>query len=469
MQEESVFTRPDLADSPARFAEAALGLTPTDQQREFLEAVAKPGARVAVRSGHGTGKSTSLAVAALWFLATRPDGLVPCTAPTSHQLQDVLWRELRRLIGRLPDEARALFQVTADRVQRKGATGMIVARTARPENPDALQGFHAEHILFIIDEAAGVSDAIFEVARGALSTPSARVALTGNPTRLSGYFHNAFHGARDSWTRLVFSCLGSPLVAPEYARDIAREYGEDSDMYRVRVLGEFPRTGMFNLISLELVDQAMARAMPENFQDREPLVYGVDPAWLGMDRSAIVARRGLSARVVAATRGLDTVRLTELVARRAESDCPDAIFVDQTGVGAGVLDQLKRTSHNVIGVSFAHTPHEPDRFANKRAELWWRLRDWLHQGPVLEKNDDLRDDLIKPEYSLNGSGKIQLESKDDMRKRGLASPDLADALARTFSLPVRRRDGSPAVVMAADSQRPYEWMERNNEWEHSEV
>lgn len=450
----------EIPDEPALFAEQALNISPTGQQREFLQALARPGARVAVRSGHGTGKSTALAIAALWFFCTRKDALVPCTAPTAHQLQDVLWRELRRLIAGMDEETRKRFQVTADRIQMKGSAGMIVARTARPENPDALQGFHAPEILFIIDEAAGVNDTIFEVARGALSTPSARVALTGNPTRLSGYFHNAFHMARNSWTRLCFSCLESPLVAPEYAAEIAAEYGEDSDMYRVRVLGEFPTTGMFNLISLELVDKAMPRKVPVNYMNDAPLVIGVDPAWLGGDRSAAMVRQGMSARLLFVVRGVDTAQLAELVARRSAPLDPDAIFVDQTGVGAGVVDQLKRTAFPVTGVSFAQRPLEPDRFVNRRAEMWWRLKEWLEQGPVLEASGDLRDDLVAPEYLMTSAGKVQLEAKESMRGRGLASPDLGDALALTFAMPVYPRQRNPPPEPGAERYNAYDWMER---------
>ncbi|MCC8180611.1 MAG: hypothetical protein LIP23_06860, partial [Planctomycetes bacterium] len=406
------------------------------------------------------GKSTALAAAALWFVATRPDGLAPCTAPTAHQLQDVLWREMKRLLANMAEDERALFIATADRIQRKDATGMIVARTARAENPDALQGFHAPDILFIIDEAAGVNNAVFEVARGALSTPSARVALTGNPTRLNGYFHAAFHAARDSWERLHFSCLDSRLVAPEFCAEMAAEYGEDSDVYRIRVLGEFPRTGMFNLISLEAVEKAMNTPAPPVPSPDAPKIIGVDPAWMGQDRSAAVLRQGMSARVLFCIRGADTTRLAELVARKAEECDPDAIFVDQTGVGAGVTDLLQRTRYPVTGIAFSQTPLQPERFVNRRAEMWWRVREWLELGPALEANPDLRDDLIAPEYCLTPVGKILLEAKADMRKRGLASPDLGDALALTFAMPVRPAPRAEAAASDDGGYNVYEWMER---------
>ncbi|MCD8349614.1 MAG: hypothetical protein LUC93_03285 [Planctomycetaceae bacterium] len=447
-------------NDPVLWCRDIIKLEPTAQQKEFLTALAQPGARVAVRSGHGTGKSTALAAGGLWFVSTRKDALVPCTAPTAHQLQDVLWREYRRLLNRMNDFWRGQFSVNADRITR--GSSMVVGRTARPENPDALQGFHAPEILFEIEEAAGVAEPIFEVARGALSTPSARVALAGNPTRLTGYFHNAFHGARDTWTRLQFSCLDSPLVDPSYATDIAAEYGEDSDMYRVRVLGDFPKAGLYNLISLDLVERAMATTLPLHSQDHAPIIIGVDPAWLGTDRSVAVLRQGMLARVLFAVRGVDTVKLADLVARRAEQERPDAIFVDQTGVGAGVYDQLRRTGQNVVGIAFSQSPIDTDRFVNKRIEMWWNMKEWLEQGPALEQNNDLRDDLIGPEYFHTNTGKMQLESKDDMRKRGLASPDLGDALALTFARPVHKRQESAFRDMPPGPEpRFYDWMERH--------
>ncbi len=448
--------------SPAYFAEHALGLAPTPQQAQFFDALAKPCARVAVRSGHGTGKSTALAAAALWFLSTRNDALVPCTAPTAHQLQDVLWREVRRLLTGMEESLRKRYTVTTDRVSLHGSAGLIVARTARPENPDALQGFHAEEILFLIDEAAGVNNRIFEVARGALSTPSARVAMAGNPTRLNGYFYSAFHNASDTWNGMQFSCLDSPLVAPEYAAEIAREYGEDSDMYRVRVLGDFPKAGVYNLIPLEWVDAAMDCAMPQDHIQDAPIIFGIDPAWMGTDRSAGMVRQGMAASILFTVRQADTSTLAQLVAHRAAELRPDAIFVDQTGVGAGVFDQLKHAGYPVIGIAFSQRPMEPERFLNRRAEIWWRVREWLEKGPVLEKNSDLRDDLISPEYSFTVSGKIQLEAKEDMRRRGLASPDLGDALALTFAMPVIPARSITAPKQPADQFSAYDWMKRRN-------
>lgn len=447
-------------DSPSVFARRFLDLSPTKQQTEFLDAVARPGARAAVRSGHGTGKSTALAVAALWFLSTRADALVPCTAPTAHQLQDVLWREIRRLVAGMPKPVKALFTVSQDRVTLAGSTGMIVARTARPENPDALQGFHAAEILFVIDEAAGVGDAVFEVARGALSTPSARVAMAANPTRLSGYFYEAFHKNRDNWRGLCFSCLDSPLVAPEYPAEMAREFGEDSDVYRVRVLGEFPRHGLNSLISADNVVRALNRTLGLGAARYAPSILGVDPAWEGNDRSVIVHRKGVFAEVLTVLRRQDGVALAQLVAQhRTKLGGDTAIFVDQTGVGASVCDQLRHIGVDHVRIAFNQTPANPERFQDKRVEMWWAVREWLQGDVALSPHDEWLADLTAPEYETNPRGKLVLESKAQMRKRGLASPDLGDALALTFAMPVFRCSVKQREAEAWD---PYRVLRKRN-------
>lgn len=448
-----------IGQSPAEFARAFLRLEPTRQQQELLEGVSRPGARVAVRSGHGTGKSTALAVAALWFLTTRRDALVPCTAPTAHQLQDVLWRELRRLIGRMRPEVAEQYTINQDRVHLRGSAGMIVARTARPEKPDALQGFHAPNIMFIIDEAAGVANAVFEVARGALSTPSARVALAGNPTALTGYFYDAFHIHRDSWSRLHFSCLESPLVDPTFADGMRRDYGEDSDIYRIRVLGEFPRQGLRSIIPADRVDAALEKKLPPNAVDYAPPVIGVDPAWEGSDRSVIALRQGIFAKIMFVGRGLHGDELAQQVMRHQDAEHAEYVFVDKTGVGASCCDFLRTAGRRFLGVSFAQSPIDGEQFINKRAEMWWRMREWFLGDVMLAPHQDIKADLIGPEYGTNDRGKVYLESKEDMRKRGLPSPDLGDALALTFAISVTKRAQRSTVNTFSRTFNPFSGIE----------
>jgi hypothetical protein len=228
---------------PALFAKEVLGAEPTDQQWEASRKLVQT-RRVSIRSGHGTGKSTFMAWCVLWFLACYFPAKVPATAPTSHQLEDVLWSEIAKWHRKMADQFPALaaefeWSTGAFRMRSAPNESFSVARTSRPEKPEALQGFHAENILFLIDEAAGVADNVFEVAEGALSTEGAFVVMAANPTRQSGYFFDSHHRMRAAWAALHWSCIDSPMVSRDYIDSMRKKYGEHSPVYKVRVLGEF--------------------------------------------------------------------------------------------------------------------------------------------------------------------------------------------------------------------------------------
>lgn len=422
--------------SPVLFAKTACATSPTAQQRQILEAIANPGAKVAIASGHGTGKSTALAIIALWFLVTRHDAKIPCTAPTGHQLEDVLWGEIRAAVSRMPEWLRNQIHVSKNRVTIDGSAGFIVARTARPESPEALQGFHGEHLLFIIDEGAGVDDKIFEVAYGALSTPNARAIMPGNPTLLTGFFYRTFH-SDNSWVKFQFSSADSELADEAFIENAKRDYGEDSDMFRVRVLGQFPRAGLTGIVPAEAVDAALSRRLSPTAA-RDMLfhsILGVDPAWEGEDRSVVVLRQGPYARVVFCGRHLSGDVLAQHVMRLAAEHRVKYIFVDKTGVGASCCDFLTVLHVPHVRVSFAESPNG-DMFMNRRAEIWWKMREWfVEKEPILAPFEGIRDDIIAPTYGIRDNGKIYLESKEEMRKKGIKSPDLGDALALTFCIP----------------------------------
>lgn len=445
-------------ESAALFVSDQFGIEPTAQQKALLDAASKPGAHVAVKSGHGTGKSTTLAWLALWGLCCFEDVKVPCTAPTGHQLEDVLWSEIEKWRARMLEPWRSAVSVTSDAVKIAGLPNFAAARTGRKENPEALQGFHADTLLFLVDEASGIPDQVFEVARGALSTPGARVVMAANPTRTTGYFYQAFHRNREAWDLLTFSCADSPLVSKEYVEEMQEEYGEESDIYRVRVLGEFPKGGDLQFISSALVEQAQGRYYREDAFSFAPVVLGVDVAAFGGDRCVVFLRQGLYSELLWTGREVETATLAGVVARLEDERKADAVFVDSTGVGFGVASNLRQMGRSPIPVDFggasAHTT-----YLNKRAECWGLLRDWLQEGGWLPKDDRLRDDLCAPEYGYTLSGKIQLERKEKMRARGLASPDLADALALTFAAPVVRQEYVPDF-RPRDRRDIFEWGRR---------
>lgn len=435
-----------------RFAVECLGVVPTEQQELILDNASKLNARVAVKSGHGIGKSSSLAWLILWGLVCYDDMLIACTAPTNHQLNDILMAEVKKWAKDMLEPWRSAIRFRQFEIRMETLQGRCVMRTGQRGNPEALQGFHAASMLYIIDEASGVDEAVFETARGALSTPGARIVMTANPTRASGFFYNAFNVNRDSWRRLTLSSADSPNVTPEYVADMAREYGVESDVYRVRVLGEFPSRGDMQFISTDLADKAAARYLDEIAYSYAPLVIGCDVANYGGDRSVIYLRQGLYSKLLLSMHGQDDtwlMRYTDQIVKYADEYNADAIMVDGAGVGAGVVSRLHQLGRKPINVQFGGASSAPE-YLNKRAECWGLMREWLQDGGWIERNDDLIADLTAPEYQLNIKGLIQLERKEDIKKRGVHSPDLADALALTFAVPVNphKARGSYSPVSA---------------------
>lgn len=420
------------------FVVDVLKAEPTSQQAELLRGISEPGAKVAVRSGHGVGKSSCMAWCILWYLWTRSGAKVPCTAPSAHQLHDVLWAEVDMWRRRLPGPMAEATVVKKEEVVIEGAGRghFAVARTARRESPDALQGFHAKHLMFVIDEASGVCDEVFEVARGALTTPGARAIMAGNPVSKSGYFFDVFNRGVGGWKLLQFNGEESPLVSREYIEHIAAEFGRDSDVYRVRVLGEFPRASLSQYISRGLVEMAAGRGVVGAGSEYAPVIFGVDVSYYGDDRSVICARQGLRAEILWSGREVSTLELADKVRVFAQVRRPKRIFVDIVGVGAGVVDALRSWGLPVVGVNGGAQSGRVE-LANKRAEMWYEMKKWLEEGGVIPADRELMDDLVTPQFAYHPiSGKIRLESKQVIRGRGGRSPDLADALALTFAYPV---------------------------------
>jgi phage terminase large subunit len=429
---------------PALFAEEVLGAEPTEQQWQASNAIVEK-RRVSIRSGHGTGKSTFEAWAILWFLSCYFPAKVPATAPTSHQLEDVLWSELAKWHRVMKERLPALgdqFEWSNEAFRMKSAPNesFSVARTSRPERPEALQGFHADHILFVIDEASGVPDNVFEVAEGALSTDGAFVIMAANPTRQSGYFFDSHHKMRGSWAALHWNGEDSPRVSKEYIANMEKKYGRQSSVYKVRVLGEFVDAAD-GVISLELCEAAKNREVAV-IQSAKP-VWGVDVARFGDDSSALAKRNGNhQLEPVKEWWGKDTMQTVGLI--KSEWDAtpvkmrPIAINVDVIGIGAGVVDRLKELGLPVVGINVAETEavnSRSDRQFNRlRDELWWKSREWLESKDCkLCEDEETIAELTTPTYSILSNGLIQVERKDDMKKRGVKSPNRADAWNLTFA------------------------------------
>lgn len=434
------------ANHPVEFVEDVIGAKPDSIQAEILRSV-NENKMTSVRSGHGTGKSTVESWAVIWFMCTRPYPKIPCTAPTQHQLFDILWAEISKWIRNSPCLDNDLIW-TKEKLYMVGhpEEWFAVARTA--SKPDSLQGFHADNLLYIIDEASGVDDIVFEPVLGTMSTEGAHLLMCGNPTQLSGFFYDSHHKNRSSYNTFHIDGRNSPRVSQEFVQTIIDMYGEDSDVFRVRVAGEFPKAENDVFIPLPLVEKGIMNELPKIAQKPLKIVIGVDVARFGDDSTVIVTN--VDGHISKPTRrhGQDTMATVgdivklyrQLVAQYPLYNRKIYIIVDDTGVGGGVTDRLKEvkmeqglSKMGIVAVNFGEKiPDESaaDYFGNLPTYMWSLVRDRLKDGSVqLPDDDNLVAELSTRKYKMTSVGKLILESKDEMKKRGLPSPDIADAVA----------------------------------------
>jgi hypothetical protein len=239
--------------NPTLFVQEVLNTQPDDWQKEFLTHIADGNRRISVRSGHGVGKSTAASWAILWYLFLRFPVKIVLTAPTSSQLYDALFAELKRWVKALPETLRDQLEVKQDRIEVKEAPNeaFISARTSRAEQPEALQGVHSENVMLVADEASGIPEQVFEAAAGSMSGHQAVTLLLGNPVRSSGFFYDTHNRLKDDWITMRVNCTDSPRVSDAYVDEMRSRYGEESNAFRIRVLGEFPRSDDDTVIPME--------------------------------------------------------------------------------------------------------------------------------------------------------------------------------------------------------------------------
>ncbi len=438
---------------PVAFVREVFAAEPDVWQKKVLEAIARGDRRISVRSGHGVGKSTVASWAAIWYLLTRYPVKIVITAPTKAQLYDALYAELRTWIDKLPPELAQFLEVKSDSVifTPSPAGAFISVRTSRAETPEAMAGVHSENVMLIGDEASGIPEQVYEAAAGSMSGENAVTLLFGNPVRSSGYFFDTHHKVKHLWTTFHVSCEDSSRVSREWIEEMRVKYGERSNPYRVRVLGEFPLADDNTIIPYEYVASSLGRDV--EVLKTTPRVWGLDVG-RGGDPSAIVERQGR--KVNGPPRrfgGLDTM---ELVGRiYAEYDSlptelrPSDIFVDVIGVGGPVYDRLRELGLPVRGVNVSESPAlKGGSYHNLRAELWYAVRAWFAgrdvslpaletlTGAEREAMDLFVEDLVSIQNDFaEATGKILAESKKKIRKRMGRSIDAGDALMLTFAGP----------------------------------
>jgi hypothetical protein len=406
----------------------------------------------ATSSGRGIGKSAFVAMVNLWFMSCVLGGTSITTANTEPQLKSRTWAELGKWHTLMMNShwfdkttlslrPQSWFE-EALKKQLKIDTGYYYAQAQvwQEENPDAFAGAHNYNgMLLNFDEASGIPKPIWTVSEGFFTEPTLhRYWFTfSNPRRNTGEFYECFHKSRNFWNRRNLDSRTVEGTDKNLFAQIIAKHGEDSDEARIEVKGEFPRQGDKQFISREVVEGAAARELVTD--DFAGLIMGVDVARFGDDTTVIRFRRGRDARSIKPVKlkGKDNMEVANECAYLIDEHKPDAICVD-AGNGTGVIDRLREMGYRVIEVWFGSKSGE-EEWSDFRTELWAKMREWL-PGGCIDDDSDLKDDLVGPEYEFDKYERVKLESKEKMKRRGVASPDNGDALAVTFATKVARSD-----------------------------
>ena len=420
--------------------------------------------RLAVASGRGIGKSALVPWIILWMLSTRIGSTVIVTANTEQQLRSRTWAELGKWLTLAIHSH--WFAKTATTIKPapwfeealirdlKIDTGYYYAQAQlwSEENPDAFAGIHSSYgVCLIMDEASGIPAPIYSVSEGFFSEPTPnRFWLTfSNPRRNTGPFYDSFHSKRSYWKSEQIDSREVEGTDKELFQKMIEQYGEDSTVSRVEVMGEFPKADDDTVIPMDLINSAIERDV--NLTASEPILWGLDVARFGGDNSALCVRQGNTVLEIQTFPSMDLMQLCGAVKNRYDDataiERPQEILVDVIGLGSGVVDRLSEQGLPVRGINVAEAPSTKKNYLNLRAELWFAVKDWLAQRDCrLPNSDDLAAELAAPQYKYTSSGKIKIESKDEMRKRGIKSPDKADALALTMASSAASFSGSQAFM-----------------------
>lgn len=452
-------------DDPEAFLEDMLCIKCDDWQSEVVADVAAHD-KTAVKSGQGVGKTALEAGLIIWFLLCRPYSKVIATAPTMQQLYDVLWAEIAKWLD--SSRVKELLTWTKTKVYVAGDSERWFATAKTATKAENMQGFHEDHMLIVVDEASGVADPIMEAILGTLTGEDNKLLLMGNPNRIEGVFYDAFNKDRDKYRTHTVSSRDSSRTSKDNIAMLESKYGKDSDVVRVRIDGQFPKGSLDSFISLETVELAYAkgnRVRPEDIAASDTLHIGVDVARFGDDKTVITPRISAKAFEFRKFSKKDTMETVGNVVRC----CMDymgrftnlrrcIIKVDDSGVGGGVTDRLKevireqKLPYTVIAVNNGESATDGYYF-NLGCQIWGRIKELLEnnfsnkvQGKVdsqgshvceieLPHDEEMIKQLSVRKYRITSKGKIQLESKDDMKKRGIGSPDTADSLSLAFYEP----------------------------------
>ena len=389
---------------------------------------------IAVASGHGAAKTAFVAWLMNWFMSCRRTPQVVCTANTETQLLTKTWRELAKWHKLAANRHWFDWTATSFYYRKHPETWKANAIAWSEHNTEAFAGTHEDAVLVVFDEASKISDRIWEVTDGVFTTRKNIWFVAGNGTRNTGRFYECFHRHKALWRTWNIDSRTCKAANRDYLNRLVTQYGgEEQDQSRVRVRGLFPRTATRQLIANETVDKCMAYASEGH--EYLPKVMAVDIARFGENSSVICSRQGRKVGDLEVLPKQDLMATAHTVAERMKTERPVQSFIDGSGIGAGVVDRLRQLNFSVVDVNGGNQSLNP-RFLNKRAEMWWEMKEFLEAGCELPKDAKLKYELTCVEYDFTDKGRIRLDRKSDIMEQYGFSPDRADALAMTFAYPI---------------------------------
>lgn len=434
------------------------------KERGFNGLHAVPALRFSVASGHGIGKSTITAWIVDWIMSTRPDAQGTVTANTYKQLETKTWPAIQKWTNLCI--TKDWFVVMGGSMYHRDhrSTWFASCQTCSEENSEAFAGQHAASStsFYIFDEASAIPEKTWEVAEGGLTDGEPMIFAFGNPTRNTGKFYRiTFGDQRNRWNYRSIDSRDSKLTNKQQINEWIQDYGEDSDFVRVRVRGIAPRASETQFIGQDLVHGAMARNVwvPED----EPLIAGVDVSGGGAAWNVICFRRGLDAKIprirIPGEHGKDReLMIAQLARLLSDQERPIAAMFIDSAFGAPIVERLHVLGYdNVHEVNFGGKSLDQHQ-ANRRAYMWNEMKEWLKKGSIDRNDVKLEIDLIGPGFHLDKSSRLVIESKEEMARRGVASPDDADALALTFAQPVAPQVKQERSGYSTPVQGPNSWM-----------
>ena len=415
----------------------------------------------AVASGHGIGKSALISWLIHFAISTHENTRGVVTANTEGQLRTKTWPELSKWHNMFI--AKDLFTYTATAIFSSDKdyekTWRIDAIPWSKNSPESFAGLHNQgnRILVLFDEASAIDDVIWEVTEGALTDANTEIiwCAFGNPTRNSGRFRECFRKYRKFWNTYQIDSRTVKISNKAKIEEWLDAYGEDSDFVKIRVRGVFPSASDLQFISTEIADKAQKQVYKPGQFEHLPVIIGVDPAWTGSDSLEIVMRQGYYMKPLASIpKNDDDWRMAQLIAQFEDEYKADAVFIDM-GYGTGIYSIGKQLGRKWRLIEFGSKSNDPV-YLNMRAYMWGQMKEWLREGGSIPPNDQaLYDDIVGPEAIIDKNGRIQLESKKDMKDRGLPSPNKGDALALTFAARVVKKSETGNRIVANTSYNPF--------------